>query len=67
MTTRTQIKSAMILSLNRGDCLDGGEINHTMLAETAALDCDHPEWLDDETHVVWDLAIDVADGWVIVG
>lgn len=39
--------------------------NATSLAEDAAhnaLDDDHDEWLDDETHWVWDLAIEVIPG-----
>ncbi len=31
----------------------------TMLAENAAHAFDHDEWLDDETHIVWDLANDI--------
>lgn len=30
--------------------------NATTLAENVANDLDHPEWLDDETHVVWEIA-----------
>ena len=38
---------------------DCNEVNCTGLAETAAheADCDH--WLDDETHWIWDLAVEV--------
>lgn len=37
-----------------------GDVNCTRLAEEAALVFDHLEWLDDETHWVWDLAVDIA-------
>ena len=37
-----------------------GEINTTGLAEDAAWHFDHDDWLDDETHDVWDAAIEVA-------
>jgi biotin carboxylase len=39
----------------------GYEVNCTRLAENAAwhFDCDH--WLDDETHLVWDLAIEEGE------
>lgn len=34
-----------------------GEVNYTRLAEEAAHYFDHDEWLDDETHWIWDLAL----------
>lgn len=37
-----------------------GEVNSTLLAESAAEHFDHQEWLDDETHFVWDAAAEVA-------
>lgn len=37
-----------------------GEINATTLAESAAHQFDHEEWLDDSTHDVWDWAAEVA-------
>lgn len=37
-----------------------GEVNATLLAELCADDLDHPEWLDDETHDIWDAACEVA-------
>jgi hypothetical protein len=36
------------------------EINCTGLAESCAFDLGHAEWLDDETHEVWDVAVTVA-------
>ena len=38
-----------------------GEINLTTLAENTALNFDHEEWLSDDTHWVWDLAIEVTE------
>jgi hypothetical protein len=40
-----------------------GEINSTHLAEACAHHFDADHWLDDETHEVWELAIDVANEW----
>jgi len=34
------------------------ERNATHLAENAAVEFDHDEWLDDETHWVWEFALD---------
>ena len=39
------------------------EVNTTTLAVEAAVGLDHPEWLDDEQHFVWDLAVDVAEAY----
>ena len=36
--------------------------NATELAENAAHHFDRDDWLDDETHVVWDLAIEFIPG-----
>ena len=38
-----------------------GCFNRTALAESAADHFGHDEWLDDECHSVWDLAILVGD------
>lgn len=35
--------------------------NATVLAELVAEELDHDEWLDDETHPLWDVVIDVCD------
>jgi len=37
-----------------------GDVNCTKLAEEAALHFDCLAWLDDDTHFVWDLAVDTA-------
>lgn len=36
------------------------QFNCTSLAEQCAWDLDHDEWLDDDTHIVWDIAVDEA-------
>jgi len=48
------------------DCVDNltGEVNTTLLAEMTAVDLMHPEWLDDDRHIVWDLAIDIGDHYI---
>jgi len=39
-----------------------GEVNCTTLAEDAAMEFERmEEWLEDETHFVWDIAIEVAE------
>ena len=35
-------------------------VTATELAEMAASALDHPEWLDDETHWVWEIAANFA-------
>lgn len=38
-----------------------GFVNLTTLAEEAANNLGHNEWLDDESHPVWDVAIEAAE------
>ena len=40
-----------------------GEVNATTLAVEAAVGLDHPDWLDDNQHFVWDLAVDMAEAY----
>jgi len=57
------LKSHMVNLINSGYItrdMYTGEINATEMAEMTAYDLGHSEWLDDETHVVWDAALDVA-------
>ena len=59
---------ATITGACRAACADAfdrqtGEVNNTALAEAAADALDHDEWLDDETHQVWDIAIVVGDAY----
>jgi hypothetical protein len=37
-----------------------GDYNMTYMAEDAADHFDHDEWLDDETHIVWEAAFNVV-------
>lgn len=37
-----------------------GEVNTTALAEAVAYELEFDDWLDDETHPVWDIAVDEA-------
>lgn len=37
-----------------------GEYDATTIAESVAQDLDHDEWLDDETHPVWEIAAETA-------
>lgn len=39
------------------------EINITAMAEQTAIALGHPDWTDDEQHIIWDLAVDVSDVW----
>ena len=38
-----------------------GEVNITQLAEDAAYEASRAEWLDDDTHPIWDWAIEAAE------
>jgi hypothetical protein len=40
--------------------LDTAEVSPTELAEAVAAELDKWEWLDDETHPLWELAVEVA-------
>lgn len=66
MSTTTQIRNTMISLVDQGialdlDAPDNNFVNLTELAEAAAHELGHDEWLDDETHEVWDIAITVAE------
>jgi len=57
--SNTKIMNFMIqdaVTLKRDNLLTA-----THLAEDAAYEFDYPEWLDDETHIVWDLAVKVLN------
>jgi len=49
--------------LQASDYIDGatGEVNETHLAEEVADHFGHPEWLADETHYVWDAALEASE------
>jgi len=62
--SRSTVKQWMlrhVQSSEGGHLIDrrSGEINATLLAENAAHAFDHDEWLDDETHYVWELALEI--------
>lgn len=38
-----------------------GELNTTRLAELIAYDVNHDEWLDDETHYLWEVVLEIED------
>ena len=63
MNIERQIKQHMRATLREGRCIDRltGIANCTQLAEETADALGHPEWCDDEQHIVWDIAIEVAE------
>jgi hypothetical protein len=40
-----------------GNLVNDPDINPTVLAENAAHALEHDEWLDDETHWIWELSL----------
>ena len=62
--TQRTVKNAMIreVRIDPEKYLDSsGCFQYTALAEWAAWEIGQDTWLDDETHFVWDLAVDVGD------
>jgi len=55
----TIIRTMKLLLVEHG--LEYYRDNATLLCENAAHELGHDEWLDDETHVLWDCAIDLLD------
>lgn len=52
----------MALDIDYSNYTDSaGEINATKLVENAAFNFDKYTWLDNDTHWVWDLALEVAE------
>lgn len=43
------------------ECENSDPLSATMLAEQVAFNLGHDEWLDDETHDVWYLAMDFVE------
>ena len=59
---KTKALNYMFRSLGAGECTDSmGFINLTQLAENAAHEFNHDEWLDDESHWVWEVALDAEE------
>ena len=65
MQTRAQITRVIRRILDAGLCVDRhtNEVNNTELAELAAGMLDSHAWLDDETHEIWELAVDLPQQW----
>lgn len=66
MITHGQVRDWMLDEISASNAYHEkgtGEINATLLAESAAEHFNHREWLDDETHFVWDAAVEVAEGY----
>ena len=62
MATKSRIKNWMRLQLSNGEFRDSaGEILCGKMAEEAAWAHDVDHWLDEETHWIWDVAVDVAE------
>ncbi len=40
-----------------------GLVNTTELAEGVAFEFEHDEWLDDETHPLWDMVVEIAQSY----
>ena len=62
-TLKKQVWHYMAATLNPHVDPMTDEIDATTLAVEAAVGLDHPEWLDDEQHFVWDLAVDMAEAY----
>lgn len=60
---RNEIRKALRSACTENFDSRTGEINFTGLAESAAINLDHPEWLDDDTHEIWDLAIVIGEAF----
>ena len=63
---RQEVRNWMLMALDSDleSYLDtAGMWDCTALAENAALNFNHEEWLNDDTHWVWDLAIEVTEGY----
>ena len=68
MPSSSSSPDAAVQAWMRRQVLDGGfretltgEPEYTQLAEAAADEFDRHDWLDDETHPVWDWAIEAFE------
>lgn len=61
--TEAAVRAWMVSAVRAGEFREAltDEPQYTELAEAAAHDFDHDDWLDDETHPVWDWAIEAFD------
>jgi hypothetical protein len=60
MQGKAQIKAYMRTVVGDYVDRDTNEVNTTGLAEAAAHEAGHSEWLDDDQHIVWDCAVEVG-------
>jgi hypothetical protein len=58
--TRT-IRRTVAALIDDGIGIDHGEANMTEIAEAAAHELDHDEWLDDPDHEVWEIVAEIAE------
>ncbi len=42
---------------------DDGQVKSDSLVAAAAQEFNHPEWLEDQFNVAWEVAVAVADDW----
>ena len=54
------IRKWMIENIN--DYIDHktGELNCTSISVDCAYHLDHNEWIDDDDHIMWDIAVDIS-------
>jgi hypothetical protein len=57
----TRVKTAAARAIMRDYLAENPYATATHLAEEAAINLDHDEWLDIETHWIWDLALEEWD------
>ena len=62
MTNEIKKMGRHIISSHNWDVRDSiGLVNATKLAENIAWELKHDEWLDQEDHELWDIALELAD------
>ncbi len=62
LSTTLRTTAARVIGDHRTfDVRDSGEVNATLVAENVAWELGHAEWLDDDTHAVWDVALVAAE------
>lgn len=60
MSIQTKIRKTAIQLLNEDGCYS----NATTLAEDVANEMKCPQWLDDENHIIWDIALEEFDKYI---
>lgn len=61
ITALTTLGRRIVRDTDTFDVREDGEVIATRVAENIAWESDHDEWLDDDTHEVWDVALKVAE------